>query len=146
MFGISPAVGSLIAAVGNALVFGGADFALFGVTAQPAGQPMVSYGRALVSAVVGAGIFGSVVIVGAGIGAGQTRSVAAVIAVFCLGEGKSGTGRFALRGAGLTSQSLAFAALFAAGRAVKDNFPAVGSANAAVGRSLNCGVIAGRAL
>ena len=76
---------------------------------------MPGYGRALVSAVVGAGVFGSVVIVGAGIGAGQTRSVAAVIAVFCLGEGKSGTGRFALRGAGITSQSLAFAALFAAG-------------------------------
>ena len=98
---------------------------------------MPGYGRALVSAVVCASVFGSVVIAGAGVSTSQTRSVAVVIAVFCLGEGKSGTGGFALRGAFLTSQSLAFAALFAAGRAVKDNFPAVGSANAAVGRSLD---------
>ena len=84
VFGISPAVGSLraVSAVGDALVFGRADFALFGIAAQPAGQPMVSYGRALVSAVVGAGVFGSVVIAGAGVSTGQTRSVAAVVAVF----------------------------------------------------------------
>ena len=75
---------------------------------------MPGYGRALVSAVAGTGVFGSVVIAGAGVSTSQTRSIA-----------------------GLTSQSRTFAALFAAGRAVKDNFPAVGSANAAVGRSLD---------
>ena len=43
---------------------------------------MPGYGRALVSAVAGTVVFGSVVIVGAGIGTGQTRSVAIVVAVF----------------------------------------------------------------
>ena len=98
---------------------------------------MPGYGRALVSAVAGTVVFGSVVIVGAGIGTGQTRSVAIVVAGLICVVGKYGTRRIALRGEVLTSQSLAFAALFAAGRAVKDNFPAVGSANAAVGRSLD---------
>ena len=43
---------------------------------------MPGYGRALVSAVAGTGIFGSVVIAGTGVSTSQTRSVAVVIAVF----------------------------------------------------------------
>ena len=43
---------------------------------------MPGYGRALVSAVIGTGVFGSVIIAGAGVSTGQTRSVAVVVAVF----------------------------------------------------------------
>ena len=43
-------------------------------------------------------------------------------------------------------QFVALAAFQITGHAVKDNFPAAGSANAAVVRGLDCGVIAGRAL